>query len=330
MAAGTDGLIYRLEATAPWFAERGPAAKARAYLLAGSDPVTADEVKERLIGRERAAGELERVRLDAAVDAPASIVDALRETPLFASRRVLVIHRAEKLANEKNFPDLAERLDGLDDATLVILMTGEYGKELKKAFYAPFIKSRTAACFYAPASEKEAGEWLRQYGVRRGLRIGPDEAARVVSIVGLDPAELAQEISKITFAAGPAITAAAITEHLEPHRQWTGFEWADAVLGRKPGAMAMAARASDHGREVIAVISALDWRLVSIEQARRGDFLPLLAKRCAEQHAAAWPASRIAAARRILLRLNRDVIALPGGAHLARLELATYRLLTLR
>jgi len=330
MAAGADGLIYRIEGTEPWFADRGPAAKARAYLLAGSDPVTADEVKERLIAHARAAGELERMRLDAAVDAGVTIVDALREVPLFASRRVLVIHRAEKLSNEKLFPGLADRLAGLDDATLVILMSGESGKELKKAFYAPFVKKRTAACFYAPASEKEAAEWLRQHCVRRRLRIGPNEAARVVAIVGLDPAELAQEIAKITFAAGPDITAAAITEHLEPHRQWTGFEWADAVLGRKRGAIAMAARASDHGREVVAVISALNWRLTSIEQVRRGEFLPLLAKRCAEQHAGVWPANRIAAARRILLRLNRDVIALPGAAHLARLELATYRLLALR
>lgn len=332
MAAPAGGLIYRLEGTVPWFAKRGPAAGARVFLLCGNDPVTADEVKRKLIERERENGELDLVLLDAAVDAPVTIADALRETPLFASRRALVIRRAEKLANEQNHPGLAEQLRAVDESLLVILLSEESGATLtKKAFFAPLVKNGAAACFYAPLDEADAVRWLRAYCARRRITIGADEAKRVVEIVGLDPGELAQEIAKVTAAAGPAIDRAAIAEHLEPHRQWTSFEWADAVLGRRRDAVAMAARASDNGRECIGVITALNWRLESIEQMRRGDrSMSPMARRGVEPYAAKWPASRIAAARRILLRLNRDVISLPGAAHLARIELATLRLLMLR
>lgn len=266
---------------------------------------------------------------DAATATPAQIVDSLRQVSLFASRRAIVVHRAEKLLNEQKYPDLAERVAELDEDTLLILrIRDEKASDLdKKPLVKELLKRRAAAYFYAPRKDVEAQTWVRQFAARHRISISDGAARRIIARVGWDTGELAQELRKLAAVTQGEITEAAVDQFLGAYRRDEPPHWADAVIAGESGAFALASRATDQGREAVYAVVMLESRLDVIDRVGRGESVPWFFQKGVEPFIARWPQTRVDAARRVLLKLDRDLKSRSSEGHLARLELATLRLM---
>jgi DNA polymerase III delta subunit len=315
-------------------------AKAHAYfILAGSDPVARLDLRRLLIRRhfkaesadEASAGDGRPIMLDAASDPPERVMDSLIELSLFAERRAIVIRNAEKALDARRFPHLPDRLDELDGATLAILECEGSAKELLAA---PIVKKaverKAAAYCYAPNDEPDTLRWIQALGERRGFKIAPAAARRIIEMVGLEPAELASEIEKVAFATGGAVTEAAVTDLLQPHRDRRVFEWADAILAGDRRAVTMTARATDGGKEGVAAAAVLAKRFAEIEIFRAGGFLNFFQKKFISGVEKRWPAGRLARARETLLELDLALKSCREETRLARIELMAFRLIEAR
>lgn len=314
-------------------------AKRACYLLAGNDPVARRDLRRLLTRRHFTAEASEAVSvgdgrpllLDTESDPPDRVMDSLLELSLFAERRVIVLRNAEKALDACRFPHLAGRLEELDDATLVILECEGSAKDLLRSPIAGKAAERKAAAYcYAPNDEPETLRWIQALAERRGWRVAPDAARRTIEMIGIEPAELAAELDKVAFATGGEVTAAAVADLLRPHRDCKVFEWADAVLADDRRAVAMAARATDNGKEGVAAVAILARRFTEIETFRAGGFLNFFQKKFVAGVEKRWPAGRLARARATLLELDLALKTCREETRLARLELTTFRLLEAR
>jgi len=309
------------------------------YVLAGNDPVARLDLR-RLLSRRHfktespdaaAVGDERPIILDANADPPERVMDSLIELSLFSERRAIVIRNAEKAFDARCFPHFAGRLDELDGATLAILECEGSAKELMAApIVRKAVEQKAAAYCYAPNDEPETLRWIQALGERRGFKIAPDAARRIVEMVGMAPAELAAEIEKVAFATGGAVTEAAVTELLQPHRDRRVFEWVDAILADDRRAIAMTAAATDGGKDGVAAVAVLAKRFAEIETFRAGGFLNFFQKKFISGVEKRWPAGRLARARALLLDLDLALKSCREETRLTRIELTAFRLIEAR
>lgn len=325
-----------------WFARRdGDSGEKRVFLLAGQDSVAIRELTARLTSRfaPNSAMRLGSAEIDAAAAPPAMIVDLLREVPLFAEQRSIVIENAEKLLNDTHFPNIIERIFAPDDPTLIVLQMTQPARTIEsKPLVKECVKRGAAAYFYAPRDEAEAIRWTRRYSAGRGVEMTEDAARLLVSMAGTNIGEIAQEIGKLSYVASGvsgdgtsrakrSITAELVEEYVSPHRESVPFEWADAVLERDPRAVEKSAVTTDYGRLAIPAIAALNTRFADIERWRNNEPIAPFRRAAVQRLARKWREVDLARARRILLDLDIDLKSRPAVTHLARVELATVKLL---
>ncbi len=273
-----------------------------------------------------------RIRLSAAECEPREVMDALQSLPLFGGCQVVIVSEAEPLLDEKRYPGLLERLKDLDGNTLLVL---KMQKPLPARQLAAneivvwFLEKRAAVYCYAPSTETEAVRWVLEHAARRGVKIASDAVPAVVERVGLDPEELASEIAKLGMAAEGPITRRTVDELLSDHRERAATEWAESVLAGDSRAVALAARATDSGRDGIRAVSILFGKLSDIAALAQGEEIPAFRRPSIEVHARRWPAERIDRALETLLELDLALKSKPIDQASARIELATLKLLDL-
>lgn len=313
---------------------RKDAAPLHAYVVAGSDAVARAELRIGLIQRfapPDAAG-LSRAEFDAATDPPVDLLDALRELPLFHACRVVLVRRAEKIGAGDRFPGLLELVSGLDEATLLVLeMEGKAADLAKFPVVAHCLERKAAAYCYAPRDDADAIRWVREHGERHGWMIAREAAERIVALVGIEPLELAAEIRKVAFATGGHVTLAAVQELLSQHREREVFDWVEAVCAGSRAAVRLVGSATNAGREGPAAVGAMASRLDQFEavlSGQAGSIPPFLLSKI-QAAATHWSSATVEEARSILLDLDLALKSTPAETHLARLELATLRLVEL-
>ena len=306
----------------------------QAYLLAGSDSGTIEEVVGRLAAHhypEKNEGH-DKYTLDAAKVSPAEIVDAWKEISMFQTTRLFVITSAEKMFDEKKYPDIGERIQELDSETLVILIMSDTARKLSaKPLVKLFLQNKRAAYLYAPRDEQEATRWLQGYCHRHSIQITPGAAALTATMVGFETSELVQEIRKMAYALeiskGETIDEKVVEEHIIPHRESPPFEWADAIIDGNPRAIAFSSSATGFGQRGMMAIGALNSRFTEIERLRQNEPIAPFRKSDVERAARKWNPQRISRAQTLLFHLDLDLKSKSTDTRLARIETATAKLL---
>ncbi len=313
---------------------RNDASARSAYVLAGGDAVAREELRLGLI--QRFAGPdpvgLSRTDFDAATGSPVDLLDALRELPLFSDCRVIVARRAEKIGQGDKYPGLLELIRGLDASTLVLFeMEGKAADLAKMPLVAHCLEKKAAAYCYPPRDDADAIRWVREFGERHKWTIARDAAERIVALVGLDPLELASEIRKVAFASEGRVTLAGVQDLLFAHREREVFDWVEAVSTGSRNAVRMVNTATNGGKEGPAAVGALASRLDQLEAVLKGQQggMPSFILQKVQAVAPRWSSVTVDEARRLLLDLDMGLKSTPAETHLARLELATLRLVEL-
>lgn len=304
-----------------------------AYLVAGSDDVAISELRHGLVKRFSGADPLglSRSEYDAASCEPADLLDALRELPFFASCRVVIVQRAEKLSEER-FGGILDLVKGLDESTLLVLESSTRAAELAALPVAAHCLNRRAAAYcYAPGDDSEAIRWVMEHARRHRVTLERDAAEEMIRLVGLEPLELAGELRKLALALDRQVTLAGVKELLAPHREREVFDWVDAVMSGSRRAVRLVQTATDGGRDGIAAIGALAQRLELVAAMQKGQRIPMHPRmaRAVSDAAARWSTIPLDRARKLLLELDMLLKVSPTELHLARLELATLKLVEL-
>lgn len=336
MSAGRSGArggsAFLNRATAErWL--RADAGHLGAYVLAGGDAVAREELRTALISRFAAsAGEaVSRTDHDAGADPPVDLLDALRAMSLFSSARVVVVRRAERIGTGERHPGLVELLQGIDASLLVIFeMEGKAADLAKMPLVDRSLERKAAAYCYPPRDDADAIRWVREYAERHRWTMPREAAEAMVALVGIEPLELASEVRKVAFASEGRVTLAAVRDLLVSHREREVFDWVEAVSQGARSAVRMVSSATAAGREGPAAVGALAARLDQLEAVLKGQAtLPGFILQKVQAVAPRWSLVTVNRARRILLELDLTLKSTPAETHLARIELATLKLVEL-
>lgn len=322
--------LRRNEAESAFFVKNS----SRAFFLAGSDAVAIKELERSLI--EKIAGlELNdtfRIKLDADECGIEELNNSLMSVPLFGGNQVVSVSSAESLTNEKKFEGLLEKIKKLDESVLLIMKTRKSvpARQLLNSSLVKYCAEKRAAFYgYAPNNEREAVAWVTDYCRRKGYRVTADAAARLVTLVGMEPGEIVSEVEKIALNFDGNLTKENVEELLVDHRERAADEWAEAILQGEARSVALAAKATNSGREGILAISILFSKLMELESAKSGEQVVYFRRAAVERAMKRWNSEKIGKALEILLELDINLKSKPQDGAIARIELATLKLLEL-
>ena len=177
-----------------------------AYLVHGDGDAKIDSWRSRLRGRaeeELGPGGLET--FDARADGPEAVAAALAVLSLSTGTRYLLV---EDVATWKagELAPLTEALESMPpDTVLVMIARGKPPKGLVKAVERAGGEQRE----YSAPKPWELPKWAVDRARELGLRLQPDAAKLLVSIVGSGQQRLARELEKLAIALHPEVTARA-------------------------------------------------------------------------------------------------------------------------
>ena len=210
------------------------------YLICGDDDAKVDTWRTRV--RRRAEAELGPGGLetfDATADGPEAVAAALAVLTFSTGTRYLLaddvsVWKAGELA------PLTDALKSMPpDTVLVLIVRGKPLKGLVKAVE----EADGEVNEYPSPKPWELPKWAIARAAECGLRLEPDAAKLLISIVGTGQQRLAREIEKLAIAVHPEVTARA--EHVEATAAGETvpkvYDLADAlVAGDRPATMQLA------------------------------------------------------------------------------------------
>lgn len=177
----------------------------RAQLLAAEDEFNLDQldVSERWEGIVDSADQAKRERLPSRAERILALAEAL---PFLGSGRLLIVRNADLLATDQQ-KKLAAGLNTVPSMNHVLLVTGDGGKDARKAakLSADLLKGITAAgtvydC--AALSEDEAGQWVREKLKEWGQAIEPAALHLLLTRTGTELRRLQVETEKLSLLVG--------------------------------------------------------------------------------------------------------------------------------
>ena len=204
---------------------------ASAYLVAGDEPLVAQEACDAVLEAARAGGFTERELIDgtAGVDWNAVFTSA-GNLSLFGDRRVLDVRLAKAGLDRK----ASEALRGylavpFADTLLLIRMPRLEFRQRSESWFKALDKAGVVVLVW-PLSPRKLPGWLESRCRRAGVTLTPDALAALAERVEGNLLAAVQEIEKLQLAAGSQpMDAAAVREAVGDASRYDAFELLDAV-----------------------------------------------------------------------------------------------------
>lgn len=210
-----------------------------------------------------------------------TILDAARQLPMMASRRLVVVDKAEAIRDSAQ-ERLEAYLKAPSDYSCVVFMAESL--DMRRKSSTALSKACTVVTF-AHLGEAEATRWVEARVRAARCSIERTALGALVDLAGTDLTRLAIETDKLTTHAGRgAIGLAAVEALVARSREGDVWELTDAVAARdRKRAMRVLSRQLDAGEEPLALLGMLASTYRKM----------LLAKELMERHA---PAAEVQAA----------------------------------
>lgn len=183
-------------------------------------------------------------------------LDAARELPMMAPRRLVVIDDVDATAE---LPDaaLGAYLASPVPETILVLIAGSLDMRRKSATM--LAKAATVVAF-EPLSQPQALQWVEARVRERGCTIGRNALGALVDLAGVSLTTLAREIDKLVLHAGGAgsielSTVEALVARSSEHQIW---DLTDALVARdRKRALRVLARQLDDGVAELALLGSI-------------------------------------------------------------------------
>lgn len=171
------------------------------YLFAGADTVQKDEavvlLKKHFLGGDPSGLGLDK--FDGETDSGADIINAAQTMAFLGGRRLVLVRRAHELgAAELN--RLADNIPRIPQGNALVLLWDD--KLDQRSVLVQAVKSAGVATTFWPPFEDQMPRWAQERARALGKTLTIDAARALVEAVGGDPAELAQEVEKLTLYVG--------------------------------------------------------------------------------------------------------------------------------
>lgn len=167
-------------------------------------------------------------------DNEGEVVSAMRSAPFLAKRRMTVVRGlAESVTTKKDAATWTERMTGLGDASVIVLVDALPSAKMEKNKL--FCALQTAEKIHAYAFDALQGaalkKWVAQYATTLGVSFEPAALVAVIDRVGVDTWKLSQEMHKVAGACKVSgmVTAADVETHVDASPEDALFAFLDAV-----------------------------------------------------------------------------------------------------
>lgn len=232
------------------------------YFFFGEETFLIDQLQELLIDEALDPSQHD-FNLDVVYGSEADASEVLglcQGFPAGAQRRVVIVREFEKLENNRQFKDYAER----PNPQALVLLACSTNPNLSAHPYRALKENATWSEFRSPYDNEMPG-WIQKYVQGRGHDIEPKAVQMLADYVGTDLQRAASEIEKlVTFAgARDRLTADDVLAASGQTREFNVFELQNAIgEGRHADAARIAERllqqASDPRSEAIMVVAVLN------------------------------------------------------------------------
>jgi DNA polymerase-3 subunit delta len=163
---------------------------------------------------------------------PETLAASLAMAPVMASRRVVVLHEAERLT-PTGCKVVEEALDRFPPG-LTLIVTATIPHRSKKKFYLRMKKETTSLEWSAPREAEVPGWVIERAQERHAVRIHADAAEALAAAVGTDLGLLDAELAKLAAAAPGDEVGRGLVQELVPNvRDIDRWAWLNLVGDRR-------------------------------------------------------------------------------------------------
>ncbi len=239
---------------------------ARAYLIAGDEPLLVDEAAEAV--RTAARGQGFDSRELHVVDRGfrwAELSSGADNLSLFASRKIVELRMATPRPGDAGSRTIAELCENDDPARLLLVVVGEkLDSSAARAAWAKAIEEHGVVVEIWPIERGELPRWVEERARHAGLKLTQAAAQLLAERVEGNLLAADQEIRRLAIvAAGREIDEAEVLESVANHARFDVFRLTDAVLaGDAPRAIKVLSALKSEGVAPTLVSWALSREIV--------------------------------------------------------------------
>ena len=208
---------------------------ARAYLITGDEPLTAQECVDAIRGAAHAAGfgERELYTVESGFDW-AELYNDTRSGSLFAARRLIELRLPTGKPGEEGAKTLLELLADPSPDLVLLVLAGKLDKQARAAkWVAAFERAGIVMTIY-PVEARQLPPWINRRMRDRGLVPGAGVAEMLAHYTEGNLLACAQEIDKLALSGRRELSADDIAGDLSDNARFSVYTLADASLAGEP------------------------------------------------------------------------------------------------
>ena len=230
------------------------------YLLLGEEAYLKDHlIKKLTLTVDESFRDFNVSRHSLADTSIVEILDAARQTPMMAKRRLMVVSDLDKIKDEASTDALIDYLGHpADTATLVFLAVSLDGRRR----YAMALQKACIVVKCDHLEDAQARGWAEKYLRARGVAIEVSALNILVGLTGGNLLRLQNEMEKLITYAGNAkrITSPDVESLVTRTKQHTAFDLGDALIADdRKKALRLLHRLIADKNEPVAIVGMLAW-----------------------------------------------------------------------
>lgn len=233
---------------------------APAYLLAGMEPLPVLEAADAVRAKARQAGFSEREVLHAEPGFDWSqLTHAGASLSLFADRRIIELHLADKGPGKEGSAAIARYLEQADDDTLLLVIAAPIAANVRKNAWYKKLAAAGTVMFAWPVQRGDMPAWISQRANARGLQLTSEACALLADFTEGHLLACAQEIDRLALLHdGGAVSAEDVAAAAGDQARFDIFDLpAKAMAGDGAGALRTLERLRDEGVNEVPILWAL-------------------------------------------------------------------------
>lgn len=207
-----------------------------------------------------------------------NLIGACRTLPMMAKRRLVVVRRAEEMAQKLNDKDQREFFGYMaapEPSTVLLLVVTKF--DGRRTWINEARKHGWLVTCSVPGGDddKKVDAWLTQWITAemkaRKITAEPGVVERLVAWIGPELGMLSDALERLSlYTAGAPITLASVDELVTPVREIESFDLSDAILMRDlPRALADISQLKTQRVEALMILGSLGYSLRQLARAKQ-------------------------------------------------------------
>ena len=226
------------------------------YLVTGAEPLIIQECTDVIRAAARAAGCVERERINAAdKDGWQSLIHSASSMSLFADRKLIEIQVDSGKPGAEGSKVLQEYL-ALGSDNVLLVVAGKIDKQSQRAKWYTALDKNGSVVTVWPISAREMPSWIEQRIKRLGLTCDREAVSLLTERVEGNALAAAQEVEKLALlATDKHVTAEQVVQSVGDSARYNAFVMVDAALsGDAKGALRALRGLKAEGNAVPAIL----------------------------------------------------------------------------